>query len=462
MVEATPASPGLHKSASGRRPPVVDETVKRSGDDELVAFLRTSAPFWHPMLKPAGWRGTGVPLRQPGACAVLVNSCSWSACALMLLVRVPLVVLCVVLALVWLLLCELIGCMLPECTAGVMWAARGYGTRVCARVCLLCCGVWWVTQTGKRDPAAHTLVMNHVSWLDPAISAAVAAPITFVAKESVKKVPIIGYVARLLRVVFVKRVGLGRRTASVDSPRNGSPVVGAKTDADVPEAAAERDVEAAGSPPGRGGASAVQQRQRELARRAEMGGLKRMPDLLIFPEGTTTNGTCLASFRRGAFIAGTRVQPVTLRFNLGRRDAPSATWESVPMSTAIWEVLGRWRTSVRVDFLAAMEPASDAERREPALFAASVRRSMAASMGVPEVNVHSLNVKRELHRRIRAGEFDWRWWAPACDAAREALSRAERRPDAAPWELHARRGADVDSESDDSAARGAPAEASRV
>ena len=49
------------------------------------------------------------------------------------------------------------------------------------------------------------------------------------------------------------------------------------------------------------------------------------PQLLIFPEGTTTNGSQLVIFRTGAFAAGQPVQPVTLQRRLGQGDS-SVGW----------------------------------------------------------------------------------------------------------------------------------------
>lgn len=36
---------------------------------------------------------------------------------------------------------------------------------------------------------------------------------------------------------------------------------------------------------------------------------------LIFPEGTTSNGTCLLKFRKGAFYSEKKVQPIYMKFN---------------------------------------------------------------------------------------------------------------------------------------------------
>ncbi|KAJ8791118.1 hypothetical protein J1605_020788 [Eschrichtius robustus] len=49
-----------------------------------------------------------------------------------------------------------------------------------------------------------------------------------------------------------------------------------------------------------------------IRRRAQSSG--KWPQIMIFPEGTCTNRTCLITFKPGAFIPGVPVQPVVLRY----------------------------------------------------------------------------------------------------------------------------------------------------
>lgn len=51
-----------------------------------------------------------------------------------------------------------------------------------------------------------TIVANHVSWLDIVVCAAFYNP-SFLAKESVKKIPTIGTLGRAIDCVFVDRAG---------------------------------------------------------------------------------------------------------------------------------------------------------------------------------------------------------------------------------------------------------------
>jgi lysophosphatidylcholine acyltransferase/lyso-PAF acetyltransferase len=54
----------------------------------------------------------------------------------------------------------------------------------------------------------------------------------------------------------------------------------------------------------------VRQRMQEMA----AGQLPHARPLLLFPEGTTTNGRHLLPFKTGAFLAGQPLQPVVIRY----------------------------------------------------------------------------------------------------------------------------------------------------
>lgn len=50
------------------------------------------------------------------------------------------------------------------------------------------------------------------------------------------------------------------------------------------------------------------------------------PQILIFPEGTCTNRSCLITFKPGAFYPGVPVQPVCIRYP-NKLDTVTWTWE---------------------------------------------------------------------------------------------------------------------------------------
>uniref|UniRef100_A0A6Q2YSG5 EF-hand domain-containing protein n=1 Tax=Esox lucius TaxID=8010 RepID=A0A6Q2YSG5_ESOLU len=62
----------------------------------------------------------------------------------------------------------------------------------------------------------------------------------------------------------------------------------------------------------------------EIESRAKSGG--RWPQLLVFPEGTCTNRSCLITFKQGAFVPGVPVQPVVMRYP-NRLDTVTWTWQ---------------------------------------------------------------------------------------------------------------------------------------
>lgn len=142
-----------------------------------------------------------------------------------------------------------------------------------------------VEVTGKPPVEGPLLIVsNHVSWLDILVLSSVA-PVSFVAKKEVNGWPFFGTLARLQRTVFVDRE---RRHATGNS-------------------------------------------------RDEMGERLKAGDILVlFPEGTSSDGRNILPFKSSFFgaaeIAGVLVQPVTLAYRghrnlpMTRRILPSYAW----------------------------------------------------------------------------------------------------------------------------------------
>jgi 1-acyl-sn-glycerol-3-phosphate acyltransferase len=62
-----------------------------------------------------------------------------------------------------------------------------------------------IRQLGVRSAASPALILsNHVSWLDICVISALA-PVVFVAKSEVARWPVLGWLARLQRTIFVNR-----------------------------------------------------------------------------------------------------------------------------------------------------------------------------------------------------------------------------------------------------------------
>uniref|UniRef100_A0A8V0ZWZ2 Lysophosphatidylcholine acyltransferase 2 n=1 Tax=Gallus gallus TaxID=9031 RepID=A0A8V0ZWZ2_CHICK len=105
------------------------------------------------------------------------------------------------------------------------------------------------------------------------------------------------------------------------------------------------------------------------------------PQILIFPEGTCTNRSCLITFKQGAFIPGVPVQPVLLRYP-NKLDTVTWTWQGYSLKELCIMTLCQLFTRVEVEFLPVYVPTEE-ERNDPILFANRVRQTMATALKVP-------------------------------------------------------------------------------
>jgi 1-acyl-sn-glycerol-3-phosphate acyltransferase len=147
-----------------------------------------------------------------------------------------------------------------------------------------------IRKVGEASAAAPTLfVSNHISWLDIVVLSAVMPNVSFIAKQEVAGWPFFGTLARLQRTVFVER----------------------------------------------------EKRHRTAEHRDEMvERLSRGDSLILFPEGTSSDGLRILTFKSAFFAAAERpigdrqltVQPVSIgyaRLNympVGRRWMPLFAW----------------------------------------------------------------------------------------------------------------------------------------
>lgn len=177
-----------------------------------------------------------------------------------------------------------------------------------------------VTIEGAPVRGSTLFVSNHVSWADiPVFAGALGAD--FVAKDEVSRWPLIGRMARRMGPVFVARE---RRGAS--------------------------------------GAQAEAIRAR----------LRTGRDVLLFAEGTTSNGEGVLPFRSSLFAAAdsaTRVQPVALLWRDAAGEALAAArlreiaWVGDdPLLAGVFN-LARTRTSAVLHFLPPLDPAAFVDRK---------------------------------------------------------------------------------------------------
>ncbi|XP_074067394.1 lysophosphatidylcholine acyltransferase 2 [Macrotis lagotis] len=117
----------------------------------------------------------------------------------------------------------------------------------------------------------------------------------------------------------------------------------------------------------------------EIRKRATSRG--EWPQLLVFPEGTCTNRTCLITFKPGAFIPGVPVQPILLRYP-NKLDTVTWTWQGYTFIQLCMLTFCQLFTKVEVEFMPVHVP-NDEEKSDPVLFASHVRDIMANALGVP-------------------------------------------------------------------------------
>lgn len=176
----------------------------------------------------------------------------------------------------------------------------------------LCCRILGIALDLHGSPTAErpTLyVANHASYLDITILGA-ALDGSFVAKAEVRRWPVFGWLARLQRSIFVER-------------------------ADRAGAARQRD---------------------EIRRRLDAGD-----NLILFPEGTSSDGIRVLPFKTTLFAAAederVLVQPISVVYGrldgipLGRFYRPFFAWYGdMTMGPHLWRALGLGRLSVTMLF----------------------------------------------------------------------------------------------------------------
>lgn len=105
------------------------------------------------------------------------------------------------------------------------------------------------------------------------------------------------------------------------------------------------------------------------------------PQMLMFSEGTTTNGKALIKFKPGAFLAGVPVQPVLLRYP-NKVDTVRWTFKGQTWLECLWHTASQPYTNITVEYLPVYTP-SEEEKNNPGLYADNVQKLMAKALGVP-------------------------------------------------------------------------------
>ncbi|XP_038050369.1 lysophosphatidylcholine acyltransferase 2-like isoform X3 [Patiria miniata] len=226
---------------------------------------------------------------------------------------------------------------------------------ILARVHIFLMGFHWIEVRGRRAPPAeaHLLVFApHTSFMDSLTIFACREVVSGVSREENGKVPIFGTLVDCLQPVYVSRTDPDSRLKTI----------------------------------------------KEINRRCEPDS--EWPQIVIFPEGTCTNGSCLITFKGGAFYPGVPVQPVAIQYK-NALDTFTWTWDGPGALKLMWLSLCNFSNKLQVTFLPVYKP-SEAEIKDPKLFARNVRAVIANAIDKP-VTDHTFEDCRLMMRAQEMG-----------------------------------------------------------
>ncbi|KAJ8565401.1 hypothetical protein K7X08_007977 [Anisodus acutangulus] len=226
-------------------------------------------------------------------------------------------------------------------------------TRFSARTILLSFGYQWIRRKGKPAPReiAPIIVSNHVSYIDPIFFFYELFP-TIVASESHDSMPFVGTIIRAMQVIYVNRFSPTSRKHAVN----------------------------------------------EIKRKASC---DQFPRVLLFPEGTTTNGRAIISFQLGAFIPGYPIQPVIVRYPHVHFDQ---SWGNISLAMLMFRMFTQFHNFMEVEYLPVITPHEN--RKENAVrFAQRTGHAIASALNVVQTS-HSYGDVLLLGKALEANQED--------------------------------------------------------
>lgn len=218
----------------------------------------------------------------------------------------------------------IVGLLGPYMVLSVLWPAQRH--RVAAlffKGCLRLTGLR-LAVTGWPAPRTALFAVNHVSYLDIPVLGALLSQGVFVAKSEVADWPLFGFLARLSLTEFITRKG-----------------------------------------------SEVRHQCKGLANRINGG-----TSLIVFPEGTSTDGSSVRAFKSPLFASldrvhhDTGVQPITIAY-----ENPECAWHGdMTLVPHLWHMFGTRGGRVDVIFHAPVARAEFPDRKHMAKHCENVVR----------------------------------------------------------------------------------------
>ncbi|KAL6063825.1 Lysophosphatidylcholine acyltransferase 2 [Balamuthia mandrillaris] len=240
--------------------------------------------------------------------------------------------------------------------------------RFCARTFLFLFGFHYIRCKGRPDPSARLLVCNHPSLFEPIWFLwdvpSIPSP---VAKKEMGDMPLAGPVLRCLGTILVDRKSPTSRKDTALEIKQRCSLVSSKHDHEqMSKKIKKKKMKKNG-----------EEKMKKKMKVEEDEGAK----VLLFPEGTCTNGTCLISFKLGAFSPGEPVQPAVVRYPFKYADITSGQ-PSLSMGKLFLRALSQFTNYMEVEYLPVYRPSAE-EKKHPQLFAHNVREAMAKALNIP-------------------------------------------------------------------------------
>ncbi|RAL46244.1 hypothetical protein DM860_016677 [Cuscuta australis] len=218
---------------------------------------------------------------------------------------------------------------MPKWRSRLMWV-----TRISARCILFSFGYHWIKRKGKpaSRQTAPIVVSNHISYIDPIFYFYELCP-TIVSSESHDSMPFVGTIIRAMQVIYVNRFSQGSRKNAVN----------------------------------------------EIKRKASH---DQFPRVLLFPEGTTTNGRAIISFQLGAFIPGFPIQPVIVRYPYVHFDQ---SWGNISLSKLMFRMFTQFHNFIEVEYLPIVSPLEN-QKESASHFAQRTGHIIASALNVVQTS----------------------------------------------------------------------------
>ncbi|KAK9749305.1 hypothetical protein RND81_02G116600 [Saponaria officinalis] len=218
---------------------------------------------------------------------------------------------------------------MPRWRCRLMWV-----TRLSARCILFSFGYHWIKRKGRpaSRETAPIVVSNHVSYTDPIFFFYELFP-SIVSSDSHDTIPFVGTIIRAMQVIYVNRFSPASRKNAIH----------------------------------------------EIKRKASC---NRFPRVLLFPEGTTTNGRFLLSFQMGAFVPRYPIQPVVVRYPYVHFDQ---SWGNISLGKLMFRMFTQFHNFMEVEYLPVVPPPRN-QKENVSSFAKRTSNAMATALNVVQTS----------------------------------------------------------------------------